>query len=176
MKILNVTANNHKHAFEVRTRSHELQFPYALVDPAPSSDDRITRVFVDPELGREGFTYELSSGREGSIHIDDVLEYNQDPSYMAELTMYKLTLEARERFEQSGLSAREIARWLSTSTSQLYRLLDPTNYSKSLVQILSLLNVLGCEVEFEIRDRAQRGASGRRGRSTRSAAKSAISK
>ena len=35
-----------------------------------SSTDRIAEVFVDPELGREGFTYRLSSGDEGSVHID----------------------------------------------------------------------------------------------------------
>lgn len=52
-------------------------------------------MYVDPELGREGFTYQLSSGAEGSVHIDAVLEYNEDPSYMAELTMYRLTQEAR---------------------------------------------------------------------------------
>lgn len=33
-------------------------------------------MFVDPELGREAITYRLESGREGSVHIDAVLEYN----------------------------------------------------------------------------------------------------
>jgi hypothetical protein len=44
-----------------------------------------------------------------------VLEYNEDPSYMANLALYELTVEARRRFDQSGLSAREVARWLGTS-------------------------------------------------------------
>ena len=159
MKILGVVANNRKHTFEVRTSRQTLMFPYTKTDPTPSSADRIAEVFVDPELGREGFTYRLASGDEGSVHIDAVLEYNEDPSYMAELTLYRLTEEARSRFEASGLSAREVSRWLNTSPTQLYRLLDPTNYSKSLRQLISLLYVLGCEVELEVKDRPRRRAA-----------------
>jgi hypothetical protein len=114
----------------------------------------VDEVFVDPELDREGFTYRLASGDEGSVHIDAVLEYNEDPSYMAELTLYRLTTEAKSRFETSGLSAREVSRWLGTSPAQLYRLLDPTNYSKSVKQLISLLYVLGCEVDVEVKERA----------------------
>jgi len=155
MKILSVTANNRKHVFEVRTRRQMLVFPYAKTDPAPAPSDRVTEVFVDPELDREGFTYRLGSGLEGSIHIDAVLEYNEDPSYMAELTLYRLTQEAKNRFETSGLSAREVSRWLGTSPTQLYRLLDPTNYSKSVRQLISLLYVLGCEVDVEVKERTK---------------------
>jgi hypothetical protein len=156
VKILGVVANNRKHAFEVRTSRQTLVFPYTKADPAPLSTDRIAEVIVDPELGREGFTYRLASGAEGSVHIDAVLEYNEDPSYMAELTLYRLTEEARSRFEASGLSAREVSRWLGTSPTQLYRLLDPTNYSKSLRQLISLLYILGCEVDVEVRERPRR--------------------
>ena len=58
---------------------------------------------------------QLESGAEGSVHIDSVLEYNEDPGYMADLALYRLSQEARERFEASGLSAREVARSLGTS-------------------------------------------------------------
>jgi hypothetical protein len=75
---------------------------------------------------------------------------------MAELTLYRLTQEAKVRFETSGLSAREVSRWLGTSPTQLYRLLDPTNYSKSVRQLISLLYVLGCEVDVEVKERAGR--------------------
>lgn len=158
MKILGVESNNRKHVFEVRTSRETLMFPYAKTIPAPTSTDRIIKVFVDPELGREAFTYVLSSGAEGSVHIDSVLEYNEDPSYMAELAMYRLTQEARDRFERSGLSAREVSRWLGTSPTQLYRLLEPTNYTKSLRQLISLLYLLGAEVEVAVRDRQRRAS------------------
>ncbi len=159
MKIQSVVANNRRRAFEVHTRRETFAFPYSEAAPAPSSSDRIAEVYVDPELGREGFTYRLASGVEGSVHLDSVLEYNTDPSYMAELTLYRLTLEAEKRFESSGLSAREVARLLGTSPTQLYRLLDPTNYGKSLKQLVALLYLLGAEVEVEVKNRAQRRAS-----------------
>ena len=46
----------------------------------------------------------LKSGDEGTVHIDQVLEYNQDPAYLRDLLLYKLTIEAQERVEASPLS------------------------------------------------------------------------
>ena len=53
-----------------------------------------------------------------------------------------------------GLSKREIIRCLGTSPSQFYRLIDPANYQKTIDQMLALLNVLGCEVEFTVRKKS----------------------
>jgi hypothetical protein len=159
VKIQRVTANNRRHLFEVHTRRQTLAFPYAKAQPTPTSADRIAEVFVDPEFGREAFTYRLELGAEGSIHIDSVLEYNDDPAYMADLALYRLSQEARTRFEQSGLSAREVARSLNTSPTQLYRLLDPTNSTKSLRQLMALLYLLGCDVEVDVKERSPRAAS-----------------
>ncbi len=159
MKIVKVKLNNRKHQFEVQTRREILVFPYSEVDPSPSGTDPVVECFVDPELAREGFTYRLASGAEGSVHIDAVLEYNEDPRYMAELAVYLLTEKARSRFEQSKLSAREVARRLGTSPAQLYRLLDTTNYSKSLMQLVSVLYVLGADVEVAVRERSRGGDS-----------------
>ncbi len=160
MKILGIRANSRRRAFEVKTRRGMLSFPYAKADPVPSADDPVEDVRVDPELGREAFTYLLASGAEGSVHIDSVLEYNEDPTYMADLLLYRLTTEARRKFEESPLSAREVARLLGTSPAQLYRLLDPTNYSKSVRQLFTVLNILGYEVELEVKDRSLKSASG----------------
>ncbi len=124
---------------------------------------------MDPELGREAFTFRLASGAEGSVHIDAVLEYNEDPSYMADLVLYGLTQAARTRFESSGLSTREVARSLGTSPTQLYRLLDPTNYAKSLRQLMALLYLLGCDVDVEVTERL-RSQSARRARSNQAPA------
>lgn len=159
MKIQNATANNRRHRFELRTRRESFAFPYAKTSPAPSPDDPVSEVFVDPELGSEGFTYVLASGREGSIHIDAVLEYNEDPAHMADLALYNLTQQARSRFDGAGLSAREVAESLGTSPTQLYRLLDPTNYTKSMRQLLKLLYLLGADVDVAVRDRVPRAAS-----------------
>lgn len=145
MKITRVIANARRRAFEVHTRGAEWTFPFSEVDPAPSRIDPMVEVFPDPELGREGFTYILRSGAEGSVHMDSVLEYNEDPAYLADLALYNLTTEARRRFDESPLSAREVARLLNTSPAQLYRLLDATNYNKSARQFMTLLQILGME-------------------------------
>ena len=106
MKITSVVANNHRRAFEVATRRGQWPFPYSKADPSPSPTDPIVELYIDPELAREGFTYVLASGAEGSVHFDSVLEYNEDPSYLRDLLVYKLTLEARACVEASGLSRR----------------------------------------------------------------------
>jgi len=67
--------------------------------------------------------------------------------------LYKLTLETRKRIQDSPLSKREIIRRLGTSATQLYRLLDQTNYKKSIDQLLSLLGVLDCQVEVKVRSK-----------------------
>ena len=154
MKIRSVQWNNRKHAFEVATWRSRLLFPYAKAEPAPTAADPPVDVTIDEELGREGFAYRLASGREGSIHVEQVLEYNQDPTYMRDLLLYRLTIEAQTRLDASPLSKREIIRRLGTSPAQFYRLLDTTNYRKSIDKVLLLLNVLGCEVDLVVRERS----------------------
>lgn len=151
MKIDLVQANNHRRVFEVSAGSRTWPFPYAKADPAPSPDDRLVELFPDEELGREAFTYRLASGAEGSVHVEQVLEYNQDPGYLRDLLLYRLTLATVRAVEESPLSRREIARRLRTSPAQLYRLLDPTNYRKSVDSLLRLLQVVDREVEFVVR-------------------------
>lgn len=153
MKIRSVTQNNRKKMFEVRTSTKSLAFPFSKADPTPSMQDPITKLFVDPEAGREAFTYVLHSGRSGTVHVEQVLEYNQDPSYLRDALLYRLTLEAQKRIAESRLSKREIMRRLGTSAAQLYRLLDQTNYRKSVDQVLALLQVLNCDVDLVVRSK-----------------------
>lgn len=155
MKIRGVTSNNRKHEFSITTRAGaSYPFPYSEADPCPTSSDPIVDLFVDRELGSEALTFVLASGDEGSVHIDSVLEYNEDPQYLAEFLLYELSLEAEKRIENSPLSRRQIARRLNTSVPQLYRLLDPTNTKKSMSQLVSLLHVLNCDVDLVVRKRA----------------------
>ncbi len=151
MKIRSVAHNNRKRTFEVRTGKKILVLPFSKVEPMPSSDDPIVRLFVDPEAGREAFSYVLNSGRAGTVHVEQVLEYNQDSAYLRDLLLYRLTLEAQKRIAKTPLSRREVVRRLGTSASQLYRLLDQTNYRKSLDQMVALLQVLNCEIDLVVR-------------------------
>jgi hypothetical protein len=157
MKIQSVTHNNRKKAFQVKTSKQAFQLPYSKVDLQPSAADPIVRVFVDQELGGEGFTYVLKSGKEGTVHGEQVLEYNQDPHYLRDTLLYKLTIEAQKRVEASALSKREIIRRLGTSATQFYRLLDQTNYRKSVDQLLSLLHVLDCDIDLLVKTKTASG-------------------
>ena len=151
MKIRSVSHNNRKKAFEVKTSSKVFLFPYVKLETPPTAQDKIVRVFVDKELAREAFTYVLESGVEDSVHVEQVLEYNQDPAYLRDLLIYKLTVEAQRRVKASSLSKREIIRRLGTSATQFYRLLDQKNYRKSIDKLLELLHVLDCDVDLIVR-------------------------
>ena len=149
MKIRQAVANNRKGLLELTVRSGETYpFLYVKLDPRPSAKNRIHEVYVVKELGSEAVTYVLASGAEGTVHIDHALEYNQDPTTLAELLSHKLTVEAMNRIKQTELSHRELARRLRTSVPQMYRLLDPTNTRKNLAQLIALLHILDCDVDF----------------------------
>ena len=150
MKIRAIGFNNRKRSFAVATDAETLVYPYAKADPAPTSGDPVTEVRVDEELAREGFVFTVESGRETTVHLEQVLEYNQHPTYLRDLLLYQLTLEAQRRVSATALSKRELIRRLGTSATQLYRLLDQSNYRKSVDQILNLLHVLDCEVDLVV--------------------------
>jgi len=150
MKIKSVRHDNRKKAFEVATHNKRYWFPFAKLRLRPTPANPVKNVNVDDELGQEAFTYELQSGEEGTVHIDQILDYNRDPRYMRDMLLYKLTLVAQERVKNSSLSKRELIRRLGTSAAQLYRLLDQTNYSKSIDQLMALLSILDCEVDLVV--------------------------
>jgi DNA-binding Xre family transcriptional regulator len=73
---------------------------------------------------------------------------------MRRLLLYDLSVEAQEHLKSSGLSKRELIRRLGTSPAQLYRLLDQTNYSKTVDSMLALLRALDCNIEVVVKDRS----------------------
>lgn len=117
-------------------------FPYAKADPTPTAADPVAEAFVDSELGKEALTYLLESGKEGSVHIDHVLEHNEEPEYMARLLAYKLTVAACKRMEESGIAQAEVAKRLKMPAARLRQLLDTANPSKSLDDLAALLRAL----------------------------------
>lgn len=153
MKIQQVATDNRRRRFEVGVRGEVFPFPYALVDPTPTVTNRVVEAGPDPELGNEAFTYVLESGEEGSVHIDAVREFNEDPEYLAQLTLYRLSVEARKLLDESGLSVRQVAASLKTSPTQVYRLLDPANNRKTIRQVVALFSVLGYELDVTARPR-----------------------
>jgi hypothetical protein len=156
MKIRSVRHDNRKKGFEIATYNKRYCYPYVKLPTPPSKENPITSAYVDEELGREAFTYALKSGEEATVHIEQVLDYNRDPHYMRDLLLYRLTLAAKERVKSSSLSKREVIRRLGTSPAQFYRLLDQTNYTKSVDQLLALLSILNCEVELVVKEKQVR--------------------
>jgi len=152
--ILGVRANDRTRVLEVDTAEGRFDLPYARLEIEPSAEDPIVSAWPDPEAAFEALTYRLRSGREDTVHLDAVLEFNRHPGHLNDLLLHRLTVEALRALEGSGLSKRELTRRLGTSASQLYRLLDPTNTSKSIGQMLALLRVLGRDVDLVFRPRA----------------------
>lgn len=154
MKIRSVVTNERKGCLELTVRGGDVYpMPFTKLRPRPTARNRIVDVGIDKELGNEAVTYVLQSGAEGSVHIDSVLEHNGDPATVAELLLHELTVKARVGVDVSGLSMRELARCMRTSVPQIYRLLDPANTKKSIAQLVSLLHVVGCEVELRVKPR-----------------------
>jgi len=143
--------SSRERAFRVKLGRTTFRMPFVKTDPSPTSDDPVVLVYSDPELGNQGFTFILASGKEGSVLADQVLDYNGDPQLARKMALHELTARARETLDRSKLSRREIIRRLGTSPSQFYRLIDPANYRKTIDQMLGLLSVLGCEVQFTVR-------------------------
>ena len=132
MKIKSVGANNRKKAIEIETAKGNLAIPFSRLELKPTLKNGITDIYVDKELASRAVTYVLASGDEASVHLDAFLDYNKDPDFLRNAALHQLTVEAVKLMKKSNLSKQEVIRRLKTSPSQLYRLLDPANYSKSL--------------------------------------------
>jgi hypothetical protein len=150
LKIRDVRVNYRTKAFEVLAGTEEYSFPFAKLTVRPTSMDRVREVCADTEAGCEAFSFTLESGAGDTVHLDAVLEYNQDPELLNDLLLYRLTVQALQAVAESGLSKREMIRRLGTSPSQFYRLLDPTYYGKSIGQMLALFRILGMKVDVAV--------------------------
>lgn len=153
MKITNIDVNNRKKNFLLNSRDTIYCFPFANMEPMPVKNNKLKKFWIDDDFGGEAFSYQLENGSSGTVHIEQVLEYNRDPNYMTEVLLYQLTLKAQREVATSKLGAREIIRRLGTSPTQYYRLLDQTNYTKSINKMINLFQVLGCEVDVVLKHR-----------------------
>lgn len=158
MKILKAVANNRKKALEIETSKGVFSLPFSKLQLKPTAKDRIKTIYVDPELAKTAVTYALESGKEDSVHLDAFLDYNREPDFMRNMTLHQLTVEALKLFKKSGLSKHELTRRLKTSPSQIYRLLDPSNYQKSVDEMLRLLAVFGYRLEIQLVKESARAA------------------
>ena len=150
MKIRRVAFDNRRQSFRVTVGTKSYELPYAAMGQRRGRL-KVVRAFVDSELGREAFTFETDAGEVGAIHLDNVLLYNRDPRAELADTLYRLTLEASVALKESRMTKRALARRLATSMSQLTRLFDAANRTKSVEQMMALLRALGRDVEVVVR-------------------------
>ena len=131
MKIRSVRHNNRKKVFEVGTSTKKLVFPSSKAAPTPTIEDPVTDLSVDAEAGREAFTYVLHSGRTGTVHVEQVLEYNQDPTYLRESPVVSVdarNAEANRGREPAPRSARgSLVGWGHRRRNWVSTVLDQTN-------------------------------------------------
>jgi hypothetical protein len=158
VKIRSVRSDPRRRAFAVSVGRVVHEFPWTQLDVVPSAADPVVAVAPDPELGNEGFTYRLASGREGTVHADHVLRFVRDPDYQRAELLYALTNEAIDALAASGRTKRSVARQLGTSLAQLARLLDPRNSRKSVDQMIRLLTALGRSIELHVSELEPAGA------------------
>ena len=151
VKIDAVEIDNRRAELHIHEAGKVWLFPYQKLRLKPTRDNPIIEAFPDPEMGNECFTYFLASGETDSIHLDNVKALNRDPESMVDLFLFDLTVEALESIEESGMGIRQLARMMDTSPAQIYRLLETTNYSKSIGQMIRLLYLLGKDVRLEVK-------------------------
>src|SRR6185295_10993601 len=88
VKVGRVTVNARERAFHVRLGRKTFRFPFVKSDPIATANDPVLRAWADPELAYQGFSFVTASGKEGSVLVDQVLEYNRDPRLLRKLTLH----------------------------------------------------------------------------------------
>lgn len=149
-KIRKATWDNKKRLIEIETAKGSLSLPFAKLMTSPTSSNPIEELYVDKELASTAVTYQLKDGSVDSIPLDAFLDFNKDPDYLREAEMHRLTVLANKLLKESGISKREICRRMETSMSQLARILDTSNYSKTFDQLIKLFTIMGTEVKIEV--------------------------
>ena len=87
MKVRSVAFNNRRRDFTVRLGASSYRYPYSRLEEPPAPGDRVVAACVDGEIGREGFSYHFASGADGTVHGEQVLDYNKDPRYLREVLL-----------------------------------------------------------------------------------------
>jgi hypothetical protein len=127
---------------------HSLPFA-AIKGTRISSKNRLVSIDIDEELGRQGATLVTADGTRGDLPADFVLYYC-DPAYdWSPINQLKRAL--RDKLEASKLSVRVLADALSTSPSQVVRLLEENRGSRQLLQLLKLAELAGYRVSFTLK-------------------------
>jgi len=153
-KFREVKPNYRKNALEVTLQEGRKVKKYTLpfgvfMDKKISSNNRFSSIKIDRELGNQAVSFVLEDGSRGDFPADFVL-YHCDPSYDWS-PMNQLKRALKDKLASSRLSVRVIADALSTSPSQVLRLLEQNRGSKQIAQLFRLAELAGYQIEFNLK-------------------------
>ncbi len=147
-KFKQVKFDNKKRVFHLEyTSDLKIDCPYSAL----GIKEKVVEAAPDNEAGEHSFYFVLSSGKQEYVPFDQPLHIVQVPEYAKEQTLYEMTKEINVFIHKEKVSKRELARRLHTSTSQLSRLLDITNYKKELSRLIEIAAMLNYKFEWEFK-------------------------
>ena len=147
-KFKHVTFDNKKRVFHLEyTSGLKVDCPYSAL----GIHERVTDAAPDSEAGEHSFYFVLRSGKEDYVPYDQPLHIEQVAEYAKEQALYKMTKTINQFIRKEKVSKRELARRLHTSTAQLSRLLDTTNYKKELSRLIEIAAMLNYEFKWEFK-------------------------
>lgn len=153
-KFKEIRPNYKKNVLEItllegrKAKKYNLPFA-AFRDMRISSKNRFSSITIDRELGNQAASFILEDGSKGDFPADFVL-YSCDPTYDWS-PMNQLKRALKEKLATSKLSFRVIADALSTSPSQVMRLLQDNRGSKQIIQLIQLAELAGYQIEFTLK-------------------------
>ena len=150
-KFQSINFDNRRKLFHLQYSSGlEVECPYSALE----IKQKVLEAAPDKEDGGHSFYFVLEDGDRNYVPFDQPLHIAQNPSYVKEQTLFQMTKQLNEFIKVEGISKRELARRLSTSLSQLARVLDTTNYKKELGRLIEIAAMLNYEFRWEFRKAA----------------------
>ena len=152
-----IRPNYRKRVFEITLRGGKrvakYSLPFAVFHGRKiGTRNRVISVTIEKELAEQGAVLCLEDGSIVDFPADFVLYYC-DPSYdWSPLNQLKKAL--KNKLGLSRLSVRVLADALSTSPSQVSRLLEENKGSKQFLQLFRLAQLAGYEIEINLKKKA----------------------
>jgi hypothetical protein len=141
--------------FDNKKRVFKLEYTSGLKVVCPYSvlgiREKVKDAGPDSEAGEHSFYFVVESGKKEYIPYDQPLHVVQNPEYVKHETLYQMTKAINGFISKEKIPKRELARRLSTSMSQLSRLLDNTNYKKELSRLIEIAAMLNYEFKWQFK-------------------------
>jgi hypothetical protein len=150
-KFRSIIHDNKKKVFKLEyTSGLYLECPYSAL----GIKLKVLESGLDKETGNHTFYFILEDGTTDYVPFDQPLSIANNADYVKEQALYEITKEINFFIKKEKISKNEIARRLNTSTSQLARLLDTTNYKKEMSRLIEIAVILNYTFSWEFHKKA----------------------